>query len=267
MPAFKDHESAKRSKVLIVGEGGSGKTTLLASLANVGYKLRILDYDGGLDVLHSFVEPDKIDNIIYRTCTDDDVEGAEGFRKGANLLFRGWKTSKEEDLGKIQTWGPEHVLVIDSLTFMSEAAKRLALKGAGRLPTDQLQQADWGTAQRLVENVLNLIASSQVKCNVVVLSHPVHVSDEYGSNRTFPASCGQGLSTRVSRYFNNLWRLDVKKKGTDFVRVLRTVSDHKMSLKNSAPLVVKAEEPADIAALFEKLQGAAEAGSAKRAAA
>ena len=256
MAAFKDHQAADRTKILVVGEGGAGKTALLASLANAGYKLRILDYDGGLDILHSFVNPDAIDNIIYRTCTDNTVNDATGFLKGANLLFTGWKT-EDEDLGHIKTWDKTHVLVVDSLTFMSEAAKRVALKSSGRHPTDNLTQADWGTAQRLIDNVLTLLASDAVKCNVVVLSHPVFVSDEHGANRMFPSACGQGLSTRVSLYFNNMVRLDVKRKGKDIVRTFRTVSDHKMSLKNSAPNVVKDDEPADLAALLAKLQGAA----------
>lgn len=257
MPSFRNHDAATRSKVMVVGEGGSGKTSLLASLANADYNLRILDYDGGLEVLHSYVDADKIDNIVYRTCTDDGQDEATGFRKGVNLLFKAWKTD-DEDLGHIKTWTNRDVLVIDTVTFMAEAAKRLALHAAGRKPTDNLTQADWGTAQRLVENVLNFTSSSLLSCNVVMLAHPTHIEDQYGAARTFPATCGRGLDTRVSRYFNNVWRLDLKReRDGGFTRILRTTADHRMGLKNSAPLVIKPEEPADLAVLFEKLQGAA----------
>lgn len=267
MPAFKDHEANKRTKILIVGEGGAGKTSLAASLANADYNLRILDYDNGLNILKSYVEPDKIDNIIYRTCTGDgeiDAKGDEivrAFAQGANLLFRGWKTSKDEDLGNIRDWTEKEVLIIDTGTYMGIAAQKAALRGVGKKCTDQLAQADWGTAQRLVENVLSLVNSSQVKCNVVILAHPTFVDDEYGSSKMFPNICGKGLNTRVSHYFNDMYRLDVKRKGQEFVRTFRTTSDHKMSLKNSAPKFIKPEEPADLAAIFAKLRQAADAGA------
>ena len=50
MASIKNHTSVDVTKLLLVGDSGSGKTASLATLANAGYKLRILDYDNGLDL-------------------------------------------------------------------------------------------------------------------------------------------------------------------------------------------------------------------------
>ena len=51
MAKLSAHKESKPFKGMIIGDSGSGKTGSLASLAAAGYKLVIMDFDSGLDIL------------------------------------------------------------------------------------------------------------------------------------------------------------------------------------------------------------------------
>ena len=65
MASIKNHTSVDVTKLLLVGDSGSGKTASLATLANAGYKLRILDFDNGLDILPEFLTDTGVNNVSY----------------------------------------------------------------------------------------------------------------------------------------------------------------------------------------------------------
>src|SRR5215813_3439304 len=131
MPSLAEHQSTDFTKLVFIGDSKSGKTGALASLVLAGYKLRILDYDNGLDVLAQIVKRDKpelLKNVEFVTLQDKlvstpvglTVDGtATAFVNGLKLLDH-WKWG-ETDLGPPAKWGKECILVIDSLTFMATA--------------------------------------------------------------------------------------------------------------------------------------------------
>src|SRR5690349_16646671 len=124
MPSLANHQSNEFTKLLIEGDSGSGKTGALASLVGAGYKLRILDFDNGLETLKNYVLrdwPDKIANVEYRTLRDKRKMTGEGpiiegvpkaFVDGIKMLDR-WKYD-QTDLGVPATWGAECILILDS---------------------------------------------------------------------------------------------------------------------------------------------------------
>src|SRR5215472_1391796 len=132
MPSLSQHQSNSFTKMIVLGDPGTGKTGGLTSLVKVGYKLGILDYDNGLDVVRQFIEhecPDKIDNVFFRTLRDKYkatpagaiVDGpATAFSDGLKMLDH-WKFGAE-DHGNPAEWGPDHIFVLDSLTQCSKAA-------------------------------------------------------------------------------------------------------------------------------------------------
>ena len=137
MPSLSKHQSNLFTKCLLIGDSGSGKTGALASLVCDGYHLRILDMDNGLETLKTYVEkncPANLENVEYRTLRDKYKSTAAGpiiagtpkaFIEALSMLDR-WKYTDAEglavDLGTPADWGPECILVIDSLTFLSDAA-------------------------------------------------------------------------------------------------------------------------------------------------
>lgn len=132
MPSLINHKSRDIVKLILEGDAGIGKTSALVSLVKSGYKLRILDFDNLLTPLvHRIKEecPDKMGSVSYATFRDKMkgttagpmVDGAPKAIMEAMKMLDRWKTP-EEDLGSPATWGSECILVLDSLTRLSDAA-------------------------------------------------------------------------------------------------------------------------------------------------
>ena len=251
MASIKDHISTDVTKLLLVGDSGSGKTASLAALANAGYNLRILDYDDGLAILPEFLKPDAIDKVSYVTLKDP-IGRADAFRKGVNLISS-WK-DKEEEFGPVGKWTSKDVLVIDSLTLMGEAALRGALVFNNKKPTDQASQPEWGTAARDVQHIIQYLTGSEVPCNVVVTTHMQYMEGDMGVSKAYPTSVGSKLSTKIGRYFNCVCRIDTRSSSKGVERTLRTVSDHRMDLKVTAPKLIEPNTVLDLAKLFDSIQ-------------
>ena len=251
MASIRNHTSVDVTKLLLVGDSGSGKTATLATLANAGYNLRILDFDDGLSILPEFLDENAVKNVSYVTLRDG-LGQANAFRKGVQMITN-WKDG-DEDFGSVKNWASKDVLVIDSLTLMGEAALRGALVFNNKKPTDQPSQPEWGTAARDVQHIVQYITGSEVPCNVVVTTHMQYMEGDLGVSKAYPTSVGSKLSTKIGRYFNCVCRIDTRSSSKGTERTLRTVSDHKMDLKVTAPSRVEANTECDLAKLFDSIQ-------------
>ena len=251
MANISKHKSTEYTKLLLVGDSGAGKTSALASLANAGYNLRILDFDDGLSILPEFLDENEVKNVSYVTLRDG-LGQANAFRKGVQMITN-WKDG-DEDFGSVKNWTSKDVLVIDSLTLMGEAALRGALVFNNKKPTDQPSQPEWGTAARDVQHIVQYITGSEVPCNVVVTTHMQYMEGDLGVSKAYPTSVGSKLSTKLGRYFNCVCRIDTRSSSKGTERTLRTVSDHKMDLKITAPSLVETNAELNLAKLFEAVQ-------------
>src|SRR5215211_7170167 len=169
MPTLEKHQSSEFTKLLLMGDSKSGKTGSLAPLALKGYKLRILDFDNGLDALAQAIkqkDPKALANVEFRTLRDERtsspmgpiVSKAHAFVEGVKMLDN-WKYDGA-DLGKPSTWGKDVIAVIDSLTFMSDAAWafREPLVPKSREGKYDVR-AVYKDAQDAIESVLALLTS------------------------------------------------------------------------------------------------------------
>lgn len=259
MPPLGEHKGTSVVKAIVLGDPGSGKTGSLTSLVDAGYKLRIFDCDNLLTVLGNYVMhtcPDKIGNVAYQTFTDemkgskDPVQMIGGrvdvrpFVNGVPKAFgrlmeqlTDWKDPKGENLGSPSTWGPDCVVVIDSLTTCAESAHRY-VQGMNPLAKDP--QANFFSAQQLVSNMLALIASEAFHTNVLVLAHIAYDKDDKGNKtKGYPRSVGSALNEKIGGYFNTV--LQVEAQGPK--RVIRTKSTGIITLKNPADFKVKESLP------------------------
>ena len=241
MPNFKDHPRDQRVKALVCGDPGSGKTGALASLLNADYKIVVLDFDNGLDILHSYVDVDKLGNLDY---VSFDVEKPEAPTIARDLL-RNWKYA-DTDLGQITEWGSDQVIVIDSASLYGECLLSHSKKSDGRMR--------YYDAGQELKQVIQFLTGPQVKCNVIVNTHIQTIENDQGLMKGYPQMIGSAVSKAIGRYFNNLWRLDSKRMGRESVPIIRTKSDSFMALKCSAPKAVEAEHPLDYAELFQKIK-------------
>lgn len=248
MPTLKDHQSNDFVKLLVEGDSKSGKTGALASLVQAGYLLRILDYDNGLDVLKQFVQrdsPERLGNVEFRTLRDKRKAAPTGpvidgkpqaFVDGIKMLDR-WKYG-DTDLGVPGEWGRDTILVLDSLTFFSDAAYDFREPLVPRSRDGKYdQRALYRDAQEAVENCIALLTSESFRTNVIVISHIKYVDNPDGTKKGYPSAVGSALSPLILRYFNNVVRF-TNKGGK---RKIETISSPMFDLANSKPFNMPAE--------------------------
>lgn len=211
MPDLNEHQSAKSNKILIVGDSGTGKTGGLASLANAGYKLRILDFDNGLTPLKKYAKPPF--DVKFETLSDEytQINGVlrpkgvpKAFSRAMSLLDA-WPGD-----GPVSSWDESYVLVIDSMTYMGRAAllyvaaiQNRTLVALTERASKGMREGDWGDAIAMTEDVFALIKSPTIRCNVIVTSH---LTFDLGSDGTvmkaWPSALGSKLPRRVASYFD-----------------------------------------------------------------
>jgi hypothetical protein len=263
LPSLANHQSNEFTKILLEGDSKSGKTGSLASLVLAGYKLRILDYDNGLDVLKQFVEREdakRLGQVEFRTLRDrrkatpagSVIDGnPRAFMDGLKMLDR-WKYG-DVDLGVPAGWGADTILVLDSLTFMSDAAYdfREPLVPRGR-DGKYDARAVYKDAQDAVENVLALLTGESFQTNVIVISHIKYIENPDGTKKGYPNSVGSALSPLIPRYFNNIFRY----KNSGGKRVIETVSSAMFDLANAKPFTMPKEVPIEsgLADIFKILR-------------
>lgn len=238
MAKASEHHSSGITKMLLIGESGSGKTGALASLAAAGYKLRIIDMDGGLDFLMREMRkrhPAQLDNIEFETVRDK-LKSAGSAGVIASGIPNGYTKAvsfmdKWSDGTKPSEWGKDHILVLDSLTFFANAAFRWkeALNPGAKDPRQIFY-----SAQDAVEDVLALLTSDEMQTNVIVTSHVRWMERQDGSTKAFPSAIGGALSPKIPTYFNTLVLCETSGQGATVKRQIKTAPTIFMDLKNPA---------------------------------
>lgn len=262
MPFADDDDITRPIKALCIGDSGFGKTGALAALAKAGYNLRILDWDNGVDILIGKKgvlkdEPKETKRRInYQTVTDSVRIAGQNIIPTATAWPRGMKILGDwpDNLGKIETWTTNDILVIDSVTFAGKAAVRFVQGLNGRI-ADLPQIQDFLVAQGLIEKMCSLLYSDTVKCNVLALSHIREVArtrqeldskgrlitlEEEGTRKGYAETgAGKAFSPLIGRYFNSVFLFDQEGSGAGTRRIIRTVPHDNIGVKNSAPGSVK----------------------------
>lgn len=249
------------ARIMIVGYPGTGKTGSLVSLINAGYKVRYLDFDGNVDPLLLYADPDKLVNVDIINLQDSlkDAGGYIGvnglptaFARGLKLLDS-WKYKDEDgaevDLGRSKDWGPDTIVVVDSLTRMGDAAFRRALGLLNRTPANVTQQV-WQLAMKEQEAFIDKLTNASNNFHVVVLAHLSIISPkditkddadltkdikeqvaELIPARLFPSALGQKLPPKIGGYFPTLILAEAEFKGNTPTRKLKTQTKPELDLK------------------------------------
>lgn len=272
MPSLSAHQSNDFIKLLLVGDAKSGKTGSLVSLIKAGYKLRILDLDNLLDVLKYMAQkecPDQVGNVEFRTLRDKRKAGPigsviDGKPKAwveAMKMLDKWKYTEDEteiDFGVPAEWGPDCVLVIDSLSRLCDAAFdfHMALVPTGKSFDPR---SVYKNAQDDIENVLGMLTGPGFETNLIVIAHVAYLEQPDGTKKGFPQGVGQALSPKIPQYFPSVV-LYTNRAGK---RTLQTNSTPMMDLANPAPFAMAPAYPietglADFFGVLRKPPGAVE---------
>lgn len=251
MPSLANHQSNEFVKLLLLGDAKSGKTGSLVSLVKAYYRLFILDFDNLLDILAFLVKeqcPELLANVEYRTLRDKYkagptravLDGKATAWMTAMKMIDHWKykeDGKEVDLGKPFEWGPDCILVIDSLSRLCDAA--FAFHEV--INTNPDQRSTYKNAQDDVEKFLGMLTSEHFTCNVIVICHGTFIDMEDGTTKIFPQGVGQKLSPKIPQYFPTY----IRYKNQGGKRTIQTVSDAMIDLANTNPTAMAKTYPVE----------------------
>lgn len=265
-------------KMILMGDSGTGKTGALAVLANSGWELRIVDLDNGIKILGQYLTDEGAKRVHYITLTDHMSSTTQGLviPKGApktwlrvTQLLEKWQDPEnpEENLGRIEEWDSNKVLVIDSLTFLSAACMRYVqyrgISGMREAPGSAKildrwahpYPRDFGEAQELLESLFTLLYETRLKCNVIVTAHIRYLGgggqqsiqdketgeivkrevDSEALGQGYPLTIGRQLSPKIGRFFNTVVMMKSIGSGSSAKRQISTVSEERIALKTERP--------------------------------
>lgn len=245
-----------------IGWPGSGKTGALASLANVGYKIRGIDFEGNFQSLVNYAD-DRADIDIVTL--QDRMRNAdkyievigipEAFNNGVKLMQE-WKykdeNGNEVNLGKSSEWGPDTIVVIDSLTSLGQAAKLRAMKMNNKTPSN-MTSAIWGAAVADVNNFIEIMKADRNGYHLIINTHkqilgPADfiqqgdtevvkekklemISDGMIPPRIYPVGVTKPSSQTIHGMMPTMLEFEkVNKLGKD-IRIIKTVSGPEIDVK------------------------------------
>ena len=257
MPTLDQLTANQLVKLLLVGDSGTGKTGSIASLVAAGYIVRVLDMDNGWESLAAAIRrtcPERLSSVdveshrdIYKSSPIGPVISGQpkAFVKAIGLLDKWTDGSHPKD------WGEEYILVVDSLTFLSDAAYAWA---DALNPSAKDKRQIYGAAQEAVEHVLALLTGADFNTNVIVTAHVRYFDLPDGTKRGYPTSIGQALSPTIPRYFNSVASCQTQPGGK---RTIQTVSTALIDLKNPNSFEMAKSLPIEtgLATFFETLRG------------
>lgn len=247
-------------RLLLSGYPGAGKTACLAALANAGFKIRLLDFDGNPASLLQYTDTDKLSNIDIITLEDKlGLAGQVAGTKGLPTAFAGawkamdsWKYTEdgaETDLGASKDWGLDTVVVMDGLTGHTEACLRSAMSVMNKTP-QTMSQPCWGLAIKQQGAFIQRLMSRDNGHNTIVISHlkmvgpkDLEANDgELGKElkeraasmiptRLYPTAVGWGLPQSIAGEFPAHVLAEVKIVGRNAKRVLSYLPRPDVDLK------------------------------------
>lgn len=219
-------------KALIAASSGYGKTGMLWSLVQAGFKLRIYDADRGTKIIRSACRASnceaQYDKLVEIETFTNKLRASGGYPvpKGKPTAWSDALAAMDKwpgpSGGSVYDWGPDTVVVIDSLTMFGRHALLLAQhmeNKTGKQPEIQ----HYGTAMTQIEGMMALLYGEDVNCHVLVLTHvSVERTKEGEFIGAFPSSLGKGLNDVIPRYFNDILSVKMSGMGPSAKRYLST---------------------------------------------
>lgn len=280
------------NKILFEGESGSGKTCALASLLDAGYNVRVLDTDNKIDVLLNILGDSKsrykreaLSRLAYIKLFDP-MRFANGLPMatksviwpGATQMLTKWENKDAQvgtvcDLGPLETWTENDVLVIDTVSSLARGALtfHLAINGfLGKVRTQNEARRDVGAAQQYVRVLMQTLAAANIRCHVICNTHITYVRKDGSGELTpgdnaptqgFPSAIGRALSPELPGMFDSVLMADSVGSGVAVRRKIYTVTRGNINLKNVAPLRVRSEydQETGLAEYFKDVKGVPQA--------
>jgi hypothetical protein len=165
-----------------------------------------------------------------------------------NLLTQ-WKDG-DIDLGKPGDWDTDTIVVLDSMSPLSDGALNFQQSLNGQLGTDisskgYEMRSDIRLAQGHVRRMLDWLCADSFKPNVIVTAHinfqnpPGQDQDSTLGQRGYVNSVGAKLGPQIPRKFNNVLQCITEGSGQSEKHKITSLSYGGVNAKTSAPCSVK----------------------------
>lgn len=250
-----------RIRAMIVGFPGMAKTGMIADLANMGYKIRMLNFDGNEESLLLYTKPEFLENIDIVTLQDrlrngeryvEAIGPPTAFKRGLDLMDH-WKYKDDDgtevDLGKSSSWGSDTVVVLDSGTRLGDAAMRRVM-ALNNKSVGEVTDAIWGTAMAQQDAFLERLTSKDNQFHVIVIFHKKIVKAdaprkgeddttkgikeelaELITARYYPSALGKQLAMNIASRFPIVIEADTEEKFGKMERIVRVIPRPELDLK------------------------------------
>jgi len=218
------------NKIVNYGLGGVGKTQALTTLADLGKKIAIIGLENNcLATLNSFQEALTEEQLssfylmpvlprrnglaailsaakdVLRTDPKTLQEKPDPKRRNYDTytkMLEGMQhfvSMDGEDLGDIESWNSDYVLVLDSLTSVCWHIRNSVVGGSTFISLPA-----WGRMQALLQQFLRYLVDG-LDCHVILLGHAiVQVSDITGIESIYPSTVGKALKDLVPTFFSEI---------------------------------------------------------------
>lgn len=245
MPPMQAWKPEEEIQILVYGRFKTGKTWGALTFP----RPNVISFDKGMAVAHNpeWVREfgiEQYNSIVYEEFSERSKDKAGVVQQhtafdDACKYFDQWMKSEGKWPGFTKV-GREHfdTWVIDSGTTMSEYAlnKAIVLLGSKQLgiASQTHVQAmntglvypkvqDYGSERSMVEQFIDMVKDSGK--HVVFICHEKEITDKDGNILSIvPLLTGKGVDS-VSLKFDEVYRLSMKRKGTEFVRAIQTQTD------------------------------------------
>jgi hypothetical protein len=222
--------SIQAPSILLMGETGGGKTHSIVTLLQAGLEVfvigteptfldSILDAIGdNREYLQRFhwkaIQPsrvgikglqDMVKQISKMAYDDLSKLRPDSGRSTAQLItflntledFKDDATGKS--FGSVESWGPDRVLVVDSLSGLNLMCMDVTI---GNKVT--AHQGEWGIAMGTLEKLLHNLTSN-LNCFFVLIAHTEREGDEISQGtKVMVSTLGRKLAPKVPRFFSEV---------------------------------------------------------------
>lgn len=210
------------SKVLLMGNSGTGKTYSLRTWIKAGITPFVIFTEPGMETLSdlpkgswhwTYIPPgvEKWDALLAMATKVNQMDfdmltktADPNKRKYTQFLdvIKSLDNFVDQDgksFGDVMTWNTDRVLVIDSLSGLSDMAMHLVTGGKF-----VRAMQDWMIAQNAIEGLVNQLLTG-TKCWVTITAHIEREKDEVtGGTSVMVSTLGRKLAPRLPRYFSDV---------------------------------------------------------------